>query len=298
MCADPLQQHGKKMRAYPILLMVAGTCMLFALGARAGEIDTEHLFAFMIGTDVGDVGEREVQSHTTGRFTKRTGAYRAVTSATELEYVPIKNFRVEFGVAAASYNIGGVAGFDDVRQTGLQGASLDLRYQFVNRDAAPFGLTFDAEMHADRLDETSGLHVRKFGTDFALAFDHELIPNRVVAAINLLYQPEWTNFLATNKTEQDVTLGVGGAVMALVRPGLLIGAEARYLRKYEGFGLDAFAGHALFVGPTVFIRLSERSRLTAAWSFEVAGRSAGMAGSLDLVNFERHQARLTYGINF
>jgi len=86
--------------------------------------------------------------------------------------------------------------------------------------------------------------------------------------------------------------------MAQIQPGLLIGGEARYLRKYEGFGLDVFAGHALFVGPTIFIKLSERSRLTAAWSFQVAGRSAAMPGSLDLVNFERHQARLIYGIDF
>jgi hypothetical protein len=140
--------------------------------------------------------------------------------------------------------------------------------------------------------------VRKYGTDFALAFDRELIPDRLVAAVNLLYQPEWTNFLGTGKTEQDTTLGVAWAVMAQVRPGFLIGAEARYLRKYEGSGLDVFAGHALFLGPTVFIRLSERSRLTAAWSFQVSGRSAAMPGSLDLVNFERHQVRLIYGIDF
>ena len=86
--------------------------------------------------------------------------------------------------------------------------------------------------------------------------------------------------------------------MAQVQPGFLIGGEARYLRKYEGLGLDVFGGHALFVGPTVFIKLSERSRLTAAWSFQVAGRSALIGGALDLIDFERHQARLVYGINF
>jgi hypothetical protein len=50
-------------------------------------------------------------------------------------------------------------------------------------------------------------------------------------------------------------------------------------------------------GPSPFGRRS-RSRLTAAWSFQVAGRSAAMAGSLDLVDFERHQARLVYGFSF
>jgi hypothetical protein len=286
------------MRTYKRLFGIVVSCTLLPLSVHAEGIDTEHLFAFMIGSDVGDAGEREIQSQTTGRFAKSTGTYRALTEATELEFVPIKNFRAEFAAVGASYDISGVAGFDDLRQVGLQGISVDLRYRFLDRDAAPFGLTFGAETHAARIDETSGQHVRNLGTDFALAFDRELIPNQLVAAVNLLYQPEWTNFLATNKAEQDVTLGVAWAIMAQLRPGVSIGGEARYLRKYEGLGLNVFAGHALFVGPTIFIRLSERSRLTAAWSFQVAGRSAAMAGSLDLVDFERHQARLVYGINF
>jgi hypothetical protein len=75
----------------------------------------------MIGTGVGDVGEREFQNQTTGRFAKSTGSYRALTEAAEFEYVPIKNFRAEFSAVAASDDIGGVAGFDDLRQTGVQG---------------------------------------------------------------------------------------------------------------------------------------------------------------------------------
>jgi hypothetical protein len=287
------------MRAYLISFTMAVSCSLSPLGAHAEGIDTEHLFGFMIGTDIGEVGEREFQSVTTGRFAKSSGTYRALTESTELEFVPIKNFRAEFAAVAASYDIGGVAGFDDVRQAGLQGVSLDLRYKFLERKVAAFGLTFAAETHTDRLDETSGQQVRSYGTDFALAFDRELIPDKLVAGINFLYQPEWTNFLATNITEQQATIGIAWAMMAQVQPGVLIGGEVRYLRKYEGLGLDVFAGHALFVGPTVFIKLSERSRLTAAWSFQVAGRSAAIAGStLDLINFERHQARLIYGINF
>ena len=286
------------MRTYATLLQIAVGCTLLPLCAHAEGIDTEHLFGFTIGSDVGEAGEREFQNQATGRFAKSTGSYRALTNSAELEFVPIKNFRVEFAAVAASYNIGGVAGFDDLNQTGLQGGSVDLRYRFLDRDTSPFGLIFDAEPHIDRLDEISGQHVRTYGSDFALAFDRELIPNKLVTAVNFLYQPEWTNFLATGQTEHDVTLGVAWGIMAQIQPGLLIGGEARYLRKYEGFGLDVFAGHALFVGPTIFIKLSERSRLTAAWSFQVAGRSAAMPGSLDLVNFERHQARLIYGIDF
>jgi hypothetical protein len=63
-------------------------------------------------------------------------------------------------------------------------------------------------------------------------------------------------------------------------------------------GVDAFASHALFLGPTVFAKLSERAWIAAAWSIQVAGRSADDSGWLDLTNFERHQARLLFGFTF
>jgi hypothetical protein len=86
--------------------------------------------------------------------------------------------------------------------------------------------------------------------------------------------------------------------MAQIRPGVLLGGEARYLRKYEGIGLVEFAGQALFIGPTAYFQLSPRSRLTAGWSVQAWGRTAGSNAALELVNFERHQARLVFGINF
>jgi hypothetical protein len=156
------------MRIHATLLQIVASCTLLPLAGHAEGIDTEHLFAFMIGSDIGDVGEREFQNQTTGRFAKRTGTYRAVTEAAELEFVPIKNFRAEFAAVAASYDIGGIAGFDDLKQVGLQGVVVDLRYRFLNKETAAFGLTFATETHADRMDETSGQHVRKYGTDFAL----------------------------------------------------------------------------------------------------------------------------------
>jgi hypothetical protein len=78
----------------------------------------------------------------------------------------------------------------------------------------------------------------------------------------------------------------------------LWGGETRYLRKYEGIGLQEFAGHAVFVGPTAYFKLSENSRLTLAWSLQAWGRSARSTPALDLIDFERQQARLVFGVNF
>jgi hypothetical protein len=279
---------------------VAGVCIaaLLPVGGHAEGIDTEHLFAFMIGTDVGNVGEREFQSQTTGRFSRAGGSYRALGQEFELEFVPARNFRIELGGTFATHDIFSVPGLANRSQFEGQGISLDLRYRFLDREKNPFGLTLAAESHADRVDETTAARVRKYGTEFTLAFDRELIPDLSVAALNLIYQPEWTRLLATGQTEQESTVGAALAVMAQIRPGFFLGGEARYFRKYEGIGLNDFAGQALFVGPTVFLKLTDRSRLTANWSFQAWGRSAGSTAALDLVNFERHQARLVLGVNF
>src|SRR5882672_3356692 len=271
---------------------------LLANCVHAEGIDTEHIFGFMIGTDVGNPGEREFQSQTTGRFSKSGGRYRAIGQEFELEFVPVRNFRIEMGATFASHDINGVPDFWDRRQLAWQGLSLDFRYRFLDRDTAPLGLTFDLESHADRIDETTAAAVRNYGTSFTLAFDRELIPNFAVAALNLIYQPEWTRLVGTGAAEQESTIGAAFGVMAQMRPGFLVGGEARYLRKYEGIALQEFSGEALFVGPTAYFQLSERSRLTLAWSFQAWGRSARSSAALDLADFERHQARLVFGVNF
>ena len=279
---------------------VAIVCLAGLLPASLkGEgIDTEHLFGFMIGTDVGNVGEREFQSQTTGRFSRNGGSYRAVGQEVELEFVPARNFRIEMGGAFSAHEINGIPGFADRRQLAWQGVSVDFRYRFLERDTAPFGMTFAVETHADRIDETTAAVVRNYGTEFTLAFDRDLVPNIAVAALNLIYQPEWTRFVSSGAAQQESTVGATLGVMAQIRPGVFFGGEARYLRRYEGIGLEEFAGQALFVGPTAYFQLSPRSRLTASWSVQAWGRPAGLNAALDLVNFERHQVRLVFGVNF
>ncbi len=137
-----------------------------------------------------------------------------------------------------------------------------------------------------------------YGVDFVAAADWEVIPERVVAAFNLLYQPDTMRSRSTGSWSQESTAGGTMAVMAQVHAGIFIGGEARYLRRYDGVGLDRFEGHGFFIGPTVYAKLSERAWMTVAWSVQVAGHTTAIPGSLDLVNFERQQARLLFGVSF
>lgn len=264
----------------------------------AEEIDTEHIYGFMIGSDVGDPGEREFQETTTGRFSKQAGTYQALGQELELEFVPLKNLRIEIETTLAAYNIASVPGMVDRTQADWQGAALDLRYQFLDRRTALFGLTLGLESHGNRIDETTASRAKDFGNELTLALERDLIPGLAVATLNLGYQPEWTHFAGLPTAEQDSTLAAAFGVMAQVRPDFLLGGEVRYFRKYEGIGLEEPAGEAFFVGPTAYFQLSERARLTATWSIQAWGRPAGTSATLDLVNFERQQARVIFGFNF
>ena len=44
----------------PLLLIVTAIVAFGSIVARADPIDTEHLFGFTIGTDVGEIGEKEL----------------------------------------------------------------------------------------------------------------------------------------------------------------------------------------------------------------------------------------------
>jgi len=277
---------------------VAGIAAVLPLAAYAEGFDTEHIFGFMIGSDIGEVGEREFQTQTTGRFAKDGGHYRALNQQMELELVPAPNFRVELGTSFSAFDINRVPGFDDRHQLSWQGVSVDFRYRFLGRETAPFGMTVALETRADRVDEATAAAVRNYGTELTVAFDREVIPNLAIAALNVSYEPEWTRIPRTGTAEQDATVGVAFGLMAKVKPDILIGGEVRYFRKYDGIGLDELSGQALFIGPTAYFQLSERSRLTATWSVQAWGQRAGSNAALDLVNFERHQARLVYGLNF
>jgi hypothetical protein len=288
------------MRVRAVTLRTAAVCVSTLLPpcVHAESINTEHMFGFLIGTDIGTVGEREFQTERTGSFSRNGGRYRTVSQEFELEFVPARNFRVEVGGAFAAHQISGVPDLEDRRQLTWQGLSLDLRYRLLDREKAPFGMTFAVEGDSGRIDETSAARIRSFGTEFTLAFDRELVPNFVVAALNFIYQPQWTRVLASRAAEQESIIGAGVGLLAQVRPGVFLGGEARYLRRYDGIGLNEFEGQAFFVGPLAYLQLSERTRLTATWSIQAWGRPAGSTAALDLVNFERHQARLVFGVNF
>ena len=70
--------------------------------------------------------------------------------------------------------------------------------------------------------------------------------------INLIYEPEITRQKGMATWQRKTTLGLFTSIATAIQPpGVFLGAEARYLRKYDGLDLATLAGNALFVEPTM-----------------------------------------------
>jgi hypothetical protein len=262
------------------------------------KVDTEHIFGFTEGGDIGEVGDKELEKETSARFGKRMGLYAGSSTLFDFKYVPAQGLLVSPGVLVSYQGISGVPGLDDRQQLTLQGLLFELKYQLLDREHAPFGLSLFAQPRWTRIDEASGERVSQFGSEFTIAIDKEIVLDRLFGAINLIYGPEVSHSLESGENEQQSTLGVGAAISAQLLPGFLVGAETRYLRAHEGLIPNALKGEALFFGPTLYRRLSQNTFMSIAWNAQVAGHAAGEAGRLDLTNFERHQVRFRLGLEF
>ncbi|MCP4617714.1 MAG: hypothetical protein GY844_14935 [Bradyrhizobium sp.] len=294
------------MRAALSLLSLACGLFCSALGlAVAGEsekqekaIDTQFIFGFTSGADVGEVGERELEHQTAAQWSKRGGRYIALTDQLRFESSPLPNFRFEIGVPVTYYNIAGVSELADRNSGAFNGVQAEFRYRLLDREHSPVALTVVAEPHWNRREEISGMPVANYGGELTVVLDREFIRERLFGAINLIYDPEMTLPQPAGGWQRESALTLAGSFTAQVSPGRFIGMEARYIRKYDGLGLDTLSGQALFVGPNTFVRLSKSLAISGAWSMQVAGRSSDIPGSLDLTKFTRHQALLRLEYNF
>ena len=291
------------------------------------EALTEFLFGFVQGSDVGDPGDRHIVLDSTSGFVKATGTYAAVWNQAELAFTPWQNFHVGLHAAFAYHRISGVQGIEVPQIAALEAAApaggeaeeeapeappqllrrnrgafdglgLEFRQRFLDREYAPFGLTFVVEPHWARVEETTGGRVNKHAVGFLLAADKDIVRDTLFVAFNAFYEPEWVKLLETGEYERESTVGFATAAMLRLSPSLFLGGDARYFRKYEGAALNTLAGEALFVGPTLFATFGHDYLLTMAFEAQVWGKVPGAPGALDLDNFTRYHAKLRLVTHF
>ncbi|RAI44468.1 hypothetical protein CH341_09025 [Rhodoplanes roseus] len=262
------------------------------------HVDTEHIFGFTMGSDIGAKGEIELEIENVGLFGKRSGSYFATSTLNLMKFTLTDSFRIAPAVAWGSNRIRNVAGFDDHQQVSVQGGAVELRYKVLDREVMPFGLTLHAQPGWNRVDEATGRRVEQYGSEFAALMDKEFIKDRLWGAVNLWYGAGASKDLVAREWSHDSDVAIHVALSGRVAPVLVVGAEMRYLRAYEGMGLDRLKGEALYLGPTFSWHIAKNAGLSGTVNVQVAGKAIDDPRSLDLANFERVQALLRFNLLF
>lgn len=287
---------------------LAALCAAMALGGPAAaqsgppvqfhEIETKYIFGFTEGSGIGLEGEKEFSIDTVLGIGKRDGRYVSSQTKLEYEFTPSQFVQFEFGALVSSHSISGVTGLDDRSSADFMGLFGEVRYLLIERTSnSPLSVTLSLEPNWRRIDETGGERVTNFELEAKINVDVELIPNRLFAGFNLMYEPEWTR-TEEGEIEREATIAASAALAYRIIPQVLIGAEVWYLRHYDGFDLAQFTGDAVFLGPTLYVQLSRKMFMTAAWNAQIAGHDVENPGALNLSEFSRHRAKLKLAVEF
>ena len=287
-----------------VLCAVAGFSVSGSRAARAEdasswrELETKYIFGFTTGSGIGLEGEKEFTVESIGRFGKRDGSYAATETKYELEFTPSQFIQIEFGALGSIHDISGVANLDDRNQLALGGGFAEFRYLAIERTSSnPLSVTLAVEPTLRRIDETSGDGVRNFEFETTVNADLELMKNRLYAGFNLLYEPEVTQPVVGD-TQREATFGGSAALSFRVMANVVLGGEVWYLRHYDAANLTSFTGDAVMLGPSLYVQITPKVFMVAAWNAQVWGREVGNPVSLNLAEFQRHRAKLKFAWEF
>ncbi len=261
------------------------------------ELETKYLFGFTEGADIGAEGEQSVEFETTTQFGRRGGRYGTIEQEFEYEGVPTQYFGYELSAHTFGYSVHGVDGAADASGANFSGLSTELRYLVIGRGpGSPFGLTLTAQPEWARIDDV-GQPFQDFSTTFKAVADTELVPNRLYAAANLIWAPDYSRS-SNQPWAPSSNWGATSGLAYRLTPKITGGGEIEYYRQYGGFGLQSLQGQAFYVGPTLQIQFTGKTMLSTAWSTEVAGRATGETHGLDLTNFPHQRANLKVEFEF
>ncbi|MDF2119129.1 hypothetical protein PY365_26515 [Roseiarcaceae bacterium H3SJ34-1] len=264
----------------------------------ADDIDTEHMFGFTEGSDIGKKGDREFELSTFGRLGKTSGRYSVFSTATSGKFTILDDIRISPGISILRHDIGGVPGIADRNAFAFEGASLEMKYRVLRRADAPFGLTIGAMPAWAHTDAATGARTREFGTMVSALFDKELVADKVVGALNFNYEASISRVPGAIGWSRASAMGMSAGLTTRVAGSLFMGGEVRYARAMSGTFLNAFVSHSISIGPTLYYKPTEHSFISAVWSRQVFGRGDQVPNRLDLTNFERNEVRLLYGAAF
>ena len=259
------------------------------------EVPGDEIFGFTSPTDVGNAGELGLANEFDGRLQKRGSRYGGYNSKSEFGYTFAEDWWIGASPFGVWNNVRDVSGLADISTSAFDGLSFELQYRLLRRSAGnPFAVSLAVEPRWARIDSTSGLRSEAYYADFKFLVDAVVVPDRVFWAANLYFAPQ----RAQDIIERGIWLNssstfLSTALTVQLSPSVFVGAEVRHLALYNGAWLIKRVGYAVYVGPTLAWKITDKIVFNTTWQPQVSGRSVDNPGlRYDLDNFERTQFRM------
>jgi hypothetical protein len=158
--------------------------------SKHDDVETEFIFGFTEGSSIHAPGETDLKLDSIGEFGKR-GAYRHVNQKLEIHTGLPGEINLAGGLIGDFHRIHNVPDLPNVgSRYVVSGGFAELRWRLLDREKAPFGLTFAAEPSFSSINGTSGERGRGLGVETRLLFDKELVADKLFGAFNVLYEAE------------------------------------------------------------------------------------------------------------
>ena len=260
-------------------------------------VEAEGTFAFVDGSDIGDRGEKEIAYGFDAALGKRGGTFRRLMPSVEFGYAATDRLHVALELFAEHFRVRNNPDFANQNRWG-GGAAVEFKTLLVPRgEGSTPGVAIALAPHYSSSDDGSGEAATKFALESRLIVDAELVANRLFSAVNLIYEKERARPRG-GPWEKGSQFGISAGLSAPLSPAVSVSGELQYFRKYEGYFMNRFLGHALYIGPALHVMLGEHSSITLGWQVQVAGRVRGESGRLDLEHFDRHRVKWSFSTHY
>lgn len=290
--------------AFAILLAGLSAGLPGAAGAtesKVADVPGDDIFGFTSPTNLGNVGDNSFANENDGRLGKRSGIYRALNAKYEFGKTLPGDWWIAGSFFGAYNHASNVPDLNDINRVAFDGLSFEIEHRILKRSIGnPFAISLSVEPRWGRIDGTSGETSNSFGAVFKLFIDAVVIPDTLFWAANLQWAPQSAQDPMNRGHWMDSSSTLISMALAYqMSAKVFVGVETRYLSAFGNAWPDQNLGNALYVGPTLLWRVTDKISLNATYQPQVWGHASGSPDrNLDLDNFERAQFRAKLAVAF
>jgi hypothetical protein len=227
--------------------------------------------------------------------------YRALSARYELGYTFAPDWWVGGSLFASHNHAHNVLGLADVNRLAFDGLSFEIERRIVKRSQTnPFAVSVSMEPRWGRIDNVSGLSSHSLNVAFKVFVDAVVVPDKFFWGSNIIWAPQRAEAPSDrSKWLSSSAILLSSAIAYQVSPKFFVGAEARYLGSFTAIFPTREAGHAVYAGPTLLWKVTDKVAFNTTFQPQIAGRSTSNPGHrLDLDNFEKLQFRAKLSVAF